>query len=1128
MRSLVGFARIVALLVVIVPAGVWANSSGVIGTTLRPGDSGGGCVGCHGSAGVVSTQVSGSNVLLPGATTRINFTVSGITNPAAKVGINGAITKDAVNQPTFAVVAGEPEGLSDSNTQARHSNFEFALKTPVNGSASYPFDLTMPAGAVLGSTYTIYAVGNAGRSATQVGWNHAANFVITVAPPTPTSLSANQAAATASSVPLSWAGTQGEHFRVLRKTGSYPSSATDGTATLVYEGNLTSQTATGLSAGTQYFFAAFGKAPTSAFYSSQAAQATAGTIPANPTSLTANATSSSEVSLSWAGTSAQFRVLRKIGAYPTGPTDGAAALVYEGNTTQIVDSGLQAGTDYFYRVWGKVAGLAVYSTGNAQQSVMTSADPTTRHVSSANGDDGAMLNDCADPGAPCRTITHAMQAAGSGDTILVQPGVHDIALGEVFPISMKHGVQLISAVGPEQTFIDGAGDPVQEGLIFSSGNNSMLTRIEGFTLRNGLNTPEQGGVALGGALNIQTGNTGLFTLARNVFSNNEARGYSADGTLGETAGLAWGGAISVFSALVDIENCVFVSNLARGGNALNEPGVPLSNNENGGQARGGAIYFSGSGSVVNNSFYANRAIGGDGGLASNGVGLAGAGSGGAITASGAPTPSFFNNVFMANEARVGGGGIDEVASGGALLAQSPPANENNLFFGNLVDGAASIDDDLGSSAVLADPLFHAAPSNLRLRNSSPGNDAGVDAAAPDTDLDGQARPNPPSIGAFESSFVAQAIVFGNPPTVSAGGSASVAVSGGASGNPVVLGSSTPSICSPSGLMVNGLAAGECTLLASQEGNDDFSAAPGASLSFQVLATPSFSLDVSLSGNGSVLSTPAGIDCGEVCSANFVDGTDLSLTAVPDAGFAFSGWSGDCGGIDECNLGMSQNRAVTANFEPLTSFAVSISGAQEVPPTAVEGSGFGVAVINTVNNTLTYDFQVSGLSGTLTGAHFHGPASRGVNAGVKINIGAAPFQGSVSYNQVDEADLLGGQWYVNYHTVANSGGEIRGQLDNLGGVFALVVSRSGTGGGVVTSSPNGIDCGGVCLAAFNSSSQVTLTAQPDLLSQFEGWSGDCSGSDPVCVLTLDQTRSATARFGVAQDAPVLIFSSGFEP
>src|SRR5687768_5928657 len=200
-----GHAACFALLAAL-PALAGATSGGWPNSTTR--DGGGGSVGCHGAATPgLGVGISGPSALLPGQMAQYTITVSNITNAAAKVGFNAAVTKLA-QQPTFSIPAGEPEATGDGSTQITHSNGMLALRTATGQSASYVVNLTMPAGAAFGTVYTLHATGNAGRGATQVGWKHASNLTVTVAPPTPTSLTPNQATATATTIALAWAGTQ--------------------------------------------------------------------------------------------------------------------------------------------------------------------------------------------------------------------------------------------------------------------------------------------------------------------------------------------------------------------------------------------------------------------------------------------------------------------------------------------------------------------------------------------------------------------------------------------------------------------------------------------------------------------------------------------------------------------------------------------------------------------------------------------------------------------------------------------------------------------------------------------------------------------------------------------------------
>lgn len=112
------------------------------------------------------------------------------------------------------------------------------------------------------------------------------------------------------------------------------------------------------------------------------------------------------------------------------------------------------------------------------------------------------------------------------------------------------------------------------------------------------------------------------------------------------------------------------------------------------------------------------------------------------------------------------------------------------------------------------------------------------------------------------------------------------------------------------------------------------------------------------------------------------------------------------------------------------YEARLAGTQEVPPVNSAGSGTAEIQVNTNTNVLTWKVTYTGLSGTATGAHIHGPASPGQNAGVVVpftNVTAQPITGQATITPAQYGDLAAGRWYVNVHTAANPGGEIRGQL-----------------------------------------------------------------------------------------------------
>lgn len=76
---------------------------------------------------------------------------------------------------------------------------------------------------------------------------------------------------------------------------------------------------------------------------------------------------------------------------------------------------------------------------------------------------------------------------------------------------------------------------------------------------------------------------------------------------------------------------------------------------------------------------------------------------------------------------------------------------------------------------------------------------------------------------------------------------------------------------------------------------------------------------------------------------------------------------------------------------------------------------------------------------------------------------------------------------------------------------LVVQKSGTGTGKVTSNPFGIQCDPDCQAEFDASRQVTLTATADQGFVFKEWSGDCSGTQDQTTVVMDGPKTCTAEF-----------------
>ncbi len=125
----------------------------------------------------------------------------------------------------------------------------------------------------------------------------------------------------------------------------------------------------------------------------------------------------------------------------------------------------------------------------------------------------------------------------------------------------------------------------------------------------------------------------------------------------------------------------------------------------------------------------------------------------------------------------------------------------------------------------------------------------------------------------------------------------------------------------------------------------------------------------------------------------------------------------------CSMMDSSSRATTM----AGSMNVPLTARAEVPPNGSSGSG--LAKLDLDGSVLKWTVTYQGMTGPVTAGHIHGPAPEGANAGVVIPFSstANPITGSATLSPAQLADMKAGLYYVNLHTAANPGGEVRGQI-----------------------------------------------------------------------------------------------------
>lgn len=663
------------------------------------------------------------------------------------------------------------------------------------------------------------------------------------------------------------------------------------------------------------------------------------------------------------------------------------------------------------------------------------------------------LGDCSSWANAC-TLQQALSVAVSGDQLWVKTGVHKPGLARSDAFALKTGVVIYG------------GFPVTATGFFTERAPALFVTVLSGDIDN------NDAVDARGVVTDATGIVGF-----NSYHVVTANGVDATARLDGvtiTAGQAdapaepdnIGGGLHSVNADAALDNVSFMGNLARSGGAifadagsdLTLRGLVLIGNR-AVDVGGGALHSRNSAPSLTNVFMARNT----------------APFGGALYNDGS-SPTVVNAVFSANQAtNVGGAILNQNASnlhlvnatlhangavirgGGLYNLGSQPTLINVILWGNTAPQQAQVSDDITATTTITTSLVQGGWSGVGIIDADPRfvDADGVDNISGTADDDLRLQSTSPALNV----------------------GANAALPGGVTtdlnGQPRIVQG------------VVDLGAYEFQL-------------PVQQLRVAGLGT----------GVGEVLSAPGGVNCliesgvanGD-CSASFVAGVVITLTATEDVDSRFTGWAG-CDGVNggACSVTLNANRSVTATFQALRTLGVG-------------GAGSGVGGVNSAP---------SGIACTLNAGAPAGDCSEVFVDGTLVTLTASAAASS-QFTAWSGCDSVAGAGCTVTMT-AN-----RSVVATFTALRTLTVSGAGAGDGAVSSAPSGVACTltagsatGDCTESYLDGTVVTLTATAAAGSTFVGWSGACSGVNPVVTVTLTLiNKSCTASFAPNQPATAVL-------
>ncbi|CAM1362881.1 exported hypothetical protein [Tenacibaculum litopenaei] len=211
-------------------------------------------------------------------------------------------------------------------------------------------------------------------------------------------------------------------------------------------------------------------------------------------------------------------------------------------------------------------------------------------------------------------------------------------------------------------------------------------------------------------------------------------------------------------------------------------------------------------------------------------------------------------------------------------------------------------------------------------------------------------------------------------------------------------------------------------------------------------------------NGTVSTNP------NPTNGKYNDGTVVSLTATPAAGYQFDGWSGAVTGTNATvSVTMDADKTVTALFSKIQrSLTINATnGTVSTNPNPTNGK-YDHGTVVSLTATPAAGYQFDGWSGAVTGTN--ATVSVTMNADKTVTALFSKIQRSLTINATN---------------------------------------------GTVSSNPNPTN------GKYDHGTVVSLTATPAAGYQFDGWSGAATGTNATVSVTMDADKTVTALFSKIQ-------------